>query len=75
MTIGQLKKRIHGQPDELEIVVRIPADEEMNGNCFALAGVSVGNDHVTEEDFVAFDCDQECDLSGTGFLPSRKVTP
>lgn len=77
MTAGELRKKLARVPDAMEIVVRVPADEEMNGNCFALAGVSIGNDHVTGEDFIAFDCDQECDLSGTGFLPvaSDKVGP
>lgn len=71
MTIGQLKKRIHALPDGLPIVVRIPTDRDPNGNCFDLGAVSVEGDHVTDEDFAAFDCNQDGDLSGTGFLRSR----
>jgi hypothetical protein len=72
MTIGQLKKRIYGLPDGLAIVVRIPAGDELNGNCFDLGSVSVETDHVTDEDFAGFDCNQDGDLSATGFLPSKR---
>jgi len=70
VTIGQLRKQLRGVPDGLTIVVRIPADEEPNGNCFDLGAVSVADDHVTGEDFAAFDCNQDGELSGAGFLPS-----
>jgi len=70
VTIGQLREQIRGVPDGLPIVVRIPAGEELNGNCFDLGAVSVADDHVTGEDFAAFDCDQDGDLTATGFLPS-----
>lgn len=70
MTVGELKKRLRAVPDGLPIVVRIPAGDELNGNCFDLGGVTVQDDHVTGEDFVGFDCNQDGDLSGTGFLPA-----
>lgn len=71
MTLGELRKRLALVPDGYEIVVRILPDEEPNGNCFALGSAVVDYDHVTDEEFVAFDCNQDCDLSATGFLPSR----
>jgi len=58
VTIGQLRKQLRGIPDELAIVVRIPADEELNGNCFDIGAVSIEDNHATGEDFVAFDCNQ-----------------
>jgi hypothetical protein len=70
VTVGDLRKRLRGVPDGLPIVVRIPTDEELNGNCLDLAGVTIEDDHVTEQDFVAFDCNQDGDLSATGFLPA-----
>ena len=68
MTVGELKEQLRAIPDGLPIVVRIPADEDPNGNCFDLGSVSVADDHVTEEDFVAFDCNQDGDLSAKGWL-------
>ena len=70
MTVGELKRRIYALPDGLPIVVRIPVTDP-NGNCFDLGSISVADDHVTGEDFAAFDCNQDGDLSATGFLPAK----
>lgn len=60
MTIGELKKLIAPLSNSLEITVRCAWESSTpDGNCFHLTGVTVQDDHVTEEDFAAFDCDQE----------------
>lgn len=47
---------------DLDITIRCSWDGDgPNGNCFQISGVCVDNDHSTEQEFLAIDCDQDFD--------------